>query len=70
MNKKQLIISLLSLLIYSTGLAQEVEMADNFRGEGKIFVVVGVIVVLLIGLFIQLFRLEKKVKVLEKEFKD
>lgn len=47
-------------------LGQEVEMSDQFRADGKIYVVVGVILILLIGLFIYLFRIERKVKELEK----
>lgn len=47
--------------------AQEVEMADGFRAEGKIYIVVGVILIILIGLFVYLFRIERKVKKLEQE---
>ena len=56
------------LLLCSASLAvgQEVEMADQFRANGKIYVVVGVILILLIGLFIYLFRIERKVKKLEE----
>lgn len=43
----------------------EVEMADTMRSEGKIYVVVGIILIVLIGLFIYLFLLDKKVKKLE-----
>jgi len=51
------------------GFAQDtkVEMADAFRSEGKIYVVVGVALILLLGVFVMLFRLEKKVSKLEKE---
>jgi ABC-type amino acid transport system permease subunit len=42
-------------------------MADNFRGEGKIYVVVAVVLTILIGIFIYLFRLEKKIKKYEDE---
>lgn len=67
MNLRQLIIGAL-LIVTSLALqAQEVEMADDFRGEGKIYVVVAVVITLIIGLFIQLMRLENKVKTLEKE---
>ena len=37
------------------------------RSEGKIYVVVAVLVVILIGLFIYLFTIDKKVRQLEKE---
>ena len=45
----------------------EVAMATNFRKEGKIYVVIAVALILLIGVFVVLFRLEKRVKALEKE---
>jgi len=56
------------MLFISVGIAsaQEIEMADQFRADGKIYVVIGVILLLLIGLFIYLFRIERKVKKLEK----
>ena len=47
-------------------LGQDVKMADQFRADGKIYVVVGVILILLIGLFIYLYQIERKVKKLEK----
>jgi hypothetical protein len=43
----------------------EVEMADGMRAEGKIYVVVGIIVIILAGLVIYLFMLDRKVKKLE-----
>ncbi|MFZ9045525.1 MAG: CcmD family protein [Cyclobacteriaceae bacterium] len=58
------------IVLTFTGLianAQEIEMADDFRGEGKIYVVVAVVLSLIIGIFVQLMRLENKVKSLEKE---
>ncbi len=48
---------------------QNVEMADAFRADGKIYVVVAVISVVVIGLIAYLFRLDKKVSKLEKEIK-
>lgn len=41
-------------------------MADAFRADGKIYVVIAVILVILFGLFGFLFRLDAKVKNLEK----
>ena len=67
MNLRQLIIGALLIITSFVLQAQEVEMADDFRGEGKIYVVVAVVITLIIGLFIQLMRLENKVKTLEKE---
>ena len=67
MNKKNLLAFTLMLLSVFSLSAQDVEMADNFRGEGKIYVVVGVMLILLIGLFVYLFRIERRVKKLENE---
>lgn len=43
-----------------------VEMADALRSNGKIYVVVAVLVTILLGLFIYLFRLDRKITKLEK----
>lgn len=45
----------------------QVEMADDFRGEGKIYVVIAIILVILAGFFFLLFKLDKRSKHLEKE---
>ncbi len=47
--------------------AQPIEMADTFRSEGKIYVVLAVLSILLSVLFFVLFRLDAKLKKLEKE---
>ena len=41
------------------------EMADNFRGEGKINIVILVIVTIFIGIIIYLVYLDRKIKRLE-----
>jgi CcmD family protein len=46
-----------------------VEMADTMRSNGKIYVVVTVCLVILIGLFIYVARVDRKVSRLEKEIK-
>ena len=43
-----------------------VEMADNMRKNGKIYVVVAVVLTILVGLFLYLIRLDKKISNLEK----
>ena len=43
----------------------DVEMADGMRSEGKIYVVVGIILIILIGLVVYLVTLDRKVKKLE-----
>lgn len=46
--------------------AQDAEMADAFRAEGKIYVVVAIVLIVLAGLIAYLFLLERKVKKLEQ----
>ena len=43
------------------------EMADVMRSNGKIYVVVAVRLTILIGLFIYVFLLDRKISRLEKE---
>lgn len=47
-----------------------VEMADALRSDGKIYVVVAVILIILIGLLIYLFALDRRLKMLEKKSSD
>jgi CcmD family protein len=66
------IISLLTLFfVFLVAMGQDgdgpVEMADALRSNGKIYVVVAVLVVILLGLFIYLFRLDRKITKLEKK---
>ena len=44
----------------------QVEMADAFRSDGKIYVVVLVALIILVGMFFYLFRIEGKIKDLNK----
>ena len=46
---------------------QEVEMADRMRAEGKIYVVVSVIGILLAGVLIYTITIDRKLSRLEKE---
>lgn len=49
--------------------AQEngIEMADQLRSDGKIYVVVTCIVIILVGLLAYLFSIDKRLKKIEKE---
>lgn len=49
--------------------AKPVEMADKLRADGKIYVVVAVVVVILLGIFVYVARLDRKISTLEKERK-
>ena len=65
MNK--LLMFTLLLLDGIKGMAQEVEMADDFRGEGKIYVVVAVVLLILLTLLYVLMRLDRRLSKLERE---
>ncbi|MBL7859157.1 MAG: CcmD family protein [Cyclobacteriaceae bacterium] len=56
---------LILLMISNTLFAQDAAMADGMRSEGKIYVVVGIILIILLGLFFYLTMLDRKVKKLE-----
>jgi len=56
---------------YSAAPAEaDVEMADTLRQDGKIYVVVVVLLTVLAGLIIYLVMLDRKVSKLEKQFKE
>jgi len=44
-------------------------MADQFRADGKIYVVVAVVFIILLGLFVYLFRLGHRISQIEKTLK-
>ena len=48
---------------------EEVQMADTMRSEGKIYVVVAIILTIFLGLIAYLIRLDRKVSNLEKQIK-
>jgi len=57
---------LVAALTFAQG-KKSVEMADLMRSNGRIYVVVAVVVTILTGLILYLIRLERKIKKLEKE---
>jgi hypothetical protein len=62
-----LILAISLILITTTALAQERSTFDNtLRSNGRIYVVVAVILVILAGLILYLVRLDRKIKKLEK----
>ena len=44
-----------------------IEMADAYRGDGKIYVVIMVVLLLLGGIFFTLFRFDRRLSQLEKQ---
>ena len=64
------LLTLLFIIISTLVMAQDansVEMADAFRAHGKIYIVLSVVLILIVGLFAYLIRLETKISELEKD---
>lgn len=61
------ILTIIFLVFAKIVTAQEsIEMADRMRADGKIYVVVAIVATILIGLFIYLFSIDRKLSKLEK----
>jgi uncharacterized integral membrane protein len=65
-NAKYFLSIALLLTVYTLQAQNDVEMADQMRSEGKIYVVVAVILTVLTGLILYLLILDRKVNKLEK----
>ncbi|HEX7846460.1 MAG TPA: CcmD family protein [Chitinophagaceae bacterium] len=65
----KILFALLLLFTSVTSFAQEgkVEMADLMRSNGRIYVVVAVMLTILFGLVLYLVRLDRKMSRLEKD---
>lgn len=68
---KNLIRILVWLMAFApfTTFAQDVEMADIMHENGKIYVVVGVIAIIFVGLLVYLISLDRRLSKMEKEEK-
>jgi len=66
---KKIFFSLVLMMATLQLFAQDngVEMADSLRSNGKIYVVVICIVIILVGLLAYLFAIDKRLKKIEKE---
>lgn len=49
--------------------AADAKMADTMRSNGRIYVVVAVVLTILLGLLLYVYRLDRKIAKLEKENK-
>jgi O-antigen/teichoic acid export membrane protein len=61
---------LLGLISRAQGDGDRVEMADTLRSNGKIYIVVAVVVAILLGLILYVIRLDRKISRLEKGGKE
>ena len=72
-NFKKIVVVIFFLCISISLLAQEdntVKMADLMRSNGRIYVVVAVMLTILLGLVLYLVRLDKKIKKLETQIQE
>lgn len=69
---KKLALSLMLTFVGSflANAQSSIEMADAFRADGKIYVVIAVFSVLLVGFFAYLFAVDRKISKMENELKD
>ncbi|MFT4524399.1 MAG: putative permease [Granulosicoccus sp.] len=62
-----LILSLISTVsVWAKG--NDIEMAEMMRSEGKIYIVIGVLMIIFIGFIFYLIRLDSRITKMEKEF--
>ena len=67
---KRLVTFIMATIIPSVLSAREqVEMADTMRNNGKIYVVVAILLVILFGLIAYLIMLDRRITKVEKEIK-
>jgi hypothetical protein len=69
--KPKFLLLLTCLMVNLLAFAQDtsVDMADTMRKEGKIYVVVAIILTIFAGIILYLIRLDRKISRLEKEEK-
>ena len=67
LKKITLLLTILLLSVASFAQDKPVEMADQMRSNGRIYVVVAVMLTILIGLVLYVARLDRKISKLEKE---
>ncbi len=64
------LIALLFIIISLPGFSQsEIPMADAMRSSGKIYVVVGVLVIIFVGIAVYLWTMDKRLTKIEKDSK-
>jgi len=59
-----------TVMVEANSSAADVEMADQLRRDGKIYIVVGCVLVVLAGVLFYLVSIDRKVGRLEKQFRN
>lgn len=66
---KSITLLMLAVFSFTVSMAQAPEMADTMRSEGKIYVVVGVLMLIFAVLFTYLIFMDLRLRKLEKNIK-
>lgn len=66
MKRVWIVVYFLACTLWAMGQGTETPMADTMRSEGKIYVVVAIVLAVLCGLFVYLFFLQRKIGHLER----
>lgn len=69
MMRKLMTTLVLLFLALAVQAQDKVEMADTMRSNGRIYVVVAVVLTILAGLILYVWRLDRKISRIEKEIK-
>lgn len=65
---KKILFAFIGFLLATVCNAQtDVEMADTFRQDGKIYVVVGVLLIILMGIIVYLIAIDRRLRKLENK---
>jgi CcmD family protein len=66
MLKKIYLLLLILIPLFSFS-QDDIEMADTFRSEGKIYIVIAIIAIIFIGLILYLVSIDRKISRIEKK---
>jgi len=61
-----ILLNIIAIVLNAQDSTQKVKMADTMRSNGRIYVVVAVILIILIGLLLYIARLDRKISKMEK----
>ena len=61
-----ILLNIIAIVLNAQDSTQKVDMADTMRSNGRIYVVVAVILIILIGLLMYVARLDRKISKMEK----
>jgi protein-S-isoprenylcysteine O-methyltransferase Ste14 len=70
MKRQKAVLVIVLTIVFQTAQAEGVVSSDFISSMGKIYVVAGVCLVILIALFVYMYQLDRKISRLEKRYKN